>query len=399
MIQFQAQLSNPVHPEYGSLTVPFPIPADEYDRVLDKLDVLEAGDAVRRDCRVEGMSGDCRPLKRLEGQTVNVDELDYLAKRLDSFDVYEAQQFEAAASKYGRDIESLINLTFCCQQVTVIADFSDLEEVGRRHYMTVNGGSASMAELKALDESGKSLLLALLLIENGAGVVTPYGVLYENGMKLEPVYNGHNFPGYLYDRPLLVLELTSRNAPEQGKPAVLYLPSPDSVVERTLLRAGSRDRRDFQIEDDTNWLPDAVSDALDIGREGIEDLNGMCRAIAALPDDEMEKLSAAVQLARPEWACEITEIAKNLDQFEFAPGVKTPEEYGRYMIRESGRFEYDEHLEGFYDYEKYGRQRMESENGRSTEQGYIAYKGAAPLEELLQGDPVERMDREMGGMT
>ena len=144
MIQFQAQLSNPVHPEYGSLTVPFPIPEDEYDRVLDKLDVLETGDAVRRDCRVETVNSEYRTLKRLEGQTVNVDELDYLAKRLDGFDVYEAQQFEAAAYKYGRDIESLINLTFCCQKVTVITDFSDLEEVGRRHYMTVNGGSASM---------------------------------------------------------------------------------------------------------------------------------------------------------------------------------------------------------------------------------------------------------------
>ena len=29
----------------------------------------------------------------------------------------------------------LINLTFWCQQATIITDFSDLEDIGRRHYM------------------------------------------------------------------------------------------------------------------------------------------------------------------------------------------------------------------------------------------------------------------------
>ena len=31
-------------------------------------------------------------------------------------------------------------------------------------------------------------------------------------------------------------------------------------------------------------------------------------------------------------------------------------EYGRYMIRESDRFEFDENLEDFYNYKQYGEQ-------------------------------------------
>ena len=76
-----------------------------------------------------------------------------------------------------------INLTFCCQQATVITDFSDLSAVGRNHYMNLHGGSAKTDELKALDGEA----VARSLIAGGGGTVTPYGVVYDNGMKLEQV--------------------------------------------------------------------------------------------------------------------------------------------------------------------------------------------------------------------
>ncbi len=80
--------------------------------------------------------------------TVNVEELNYLAKRLDSFDTGEAAQFQAMAHKLELfELKDLINLTFCCQQATVITDFSDLAAVGRDHYMNLHGGSASVDEL------------------------------------------------------------------------------------------------------------------------------------------------------------------------------------------------------------------------------------------------------------
>ena len=125
--------------------------------------------------------------------TVNVEELNYLAKRLDSFDTGEAAQFQAMAHKLELfELKDLINLTFCCQQATVITDFSDLDDVGRDHYMNLHGGSASVDELNKLDGEGT----ARQLIESGSGTVTPYGVVYDNGMKLEQVYDGRFFPCY-----------------------------------------------------------------------------------------------------------------------------------------------------------------------------------------------------------
>ena len=72
------------------------------------------------------------------------------------------------------------------------------------------------------------------------------------------------------------------------------------------------------------------------------------------------------------------------------------EEYGRYMIRESGHFDYDANLEGFYDYRPYGEQHVRQEGGQFNECGYVAYRGTLPLEDLMRDDPAEQYQRKQG---
>ena len=65
-------------------------------------------------------------------------EPDYLVKRLDSPDTMEVVQYQAMTEKMNLcGVADLINLTFCSQQATVIIDYSDMEAVGREHYMSV----------------------------------------------------------------------------------------------------------------------------------------------------------------------------------------------------------------------------------------------------------------------
>ena len=90
-------------------------------------------------------------------------------------------------------------------------------------------------------------------------------------------------------------------------------------------------------------------------------------------------------------------FAESLDLFDFAPGAHTPQEYGKYTIQQSGHFDYDENLDAFYDYEKYGLQRMGEEDGMFTDRGYIAYKGYASMEEVRNGGQSSHM--EMGGFS
>ena len=394
-MMIQAVLGNPHHPEYGVATIPLPIPRDQYAHCMELLEALEIGDAVKADCKVEKVDSFYTVLKRTEMLTVNVEELNYLAKRLDSFDTGEAAQFQAMAHKLDLfELKDLINLTFCCQQATVITDFSDLAAVGRNHYMNLHGGCAKTEELNALD--GEET--ARQLIESGSGTVTPYGVVYDNGMKLEQVYDGRFFPCYYYEPNAITVAVTSKAEQEDTEHITwLHLPMEQEEIDRALLRGGITDPADVQLRLEDTQLPNEVDVLLDMEQESLAGLNVLAQATDELSSDDMKKLGAVVTLAKPQNAEQIKNLVENLDLFDFAPGAHTPEEYGKYMIQQSGHFDYDENLDEFYDYEKYGLQRMGEEDGMFTDRGYIAYKGYTSLAEIMDGSQSSHM--EMGGMA
>ena len=393
-MMIQAVLSNPNHPEYGVATIPFPIPHDQYAHCMELLEALEIGDAVKADCKVEKIDSFYTVLKRTEMLTVNAEELNYLAKRLDSFDTGEAAQFQAMAHKLELfELKDLINLTFCCQQATVITDFSDLAAIGRDHYINLHGGSAGVDELNALDSEGT----ARQLIESGSGTITPYGVVYDNGMKLEPVYDGRFFPCYYYEPNAITVAVTSKAEPEDTEHITwLFLPMVQEEIDRALLRGGITDPSEIRLRLEDSWLPHEVLDLLDMDHVEISELNALVQALDEFSDMSIRKYAAAAVMARPHTTEQAKHLAENLDLFDFAPSASTPEEYGKYMIQQSGRFEYDENLDAFYDYEKYGTERMNEEYGMFTDRGYIAYKGYYSMEEVMNGSQSSHM--EMGGM-
>ena len=288
-------LSNTAHPEYGQVSVPFPIPVQEYERTLELLAPMELGDPMERDCRVDELES-CFPiLKRLEKVGANLDELDYLARRLDSFDEYEAAQFQAMAVKLGTfDMTDFINLTFCCQEVTVITDFSDLEKIGQTHIMTINGDHMPVDELARVDGRAD----ALKLILNEQGTVTPYGVVYDNGMKLERHYQkGCPFPDYL-DRQYGMLLRVSAG---EGQGILLILPDSPARLERTLLRAGIRDSPQMQFRLVDSTLPSVVISSIPAEHLSIHDLNRLCHAAERIAPEDLEEvvhLMAAGNLPR-----------------------------------------------------------------------------------------------------
>ena len=393
-MMIQAVLGNPSHPEYGVATIPFPIPHDQYTYCMELLAALEIGDAVKADCKVEAVDSFFSVLKRTGMLTVNVEELNYLAKRLDSFDTGEAAQFQAMAHKLELfELKDLINLTFCCQQATVITDFSDLAAVGRDHYMNLHGGSASVDELNKLN--GEET--ARRLIENGGGTITPYGVVYDNGMKLEQVYDGRFFPCYYYEPNAITVAVTSKTEPEDTEHITwLFLPMIQEEIDRALLRGGITDPSEIRLSLEDSWLPHEVLDLLDMDHVDISELNALVQALDEFSDMSIRKYAAAAVMARPHTTEQAKHLAENLDLFDFAPSASTPEEYGKYMIQKSGRFEYDENLDAFYDYEKYGTERMNEEDGMFTDRGYIAYRGYISMEEVMNGSQSSHM--EMGGM-
>ena len=401
----QATVSSRSHPEYGVATIPLPIPDGEYGPIIELLEAMGIGDATAQDCWVYELSSDWPALRQLESQSVNVDELDFVGtssislasafgessliplpllpkskplrwvsiwlprKRLDSFCGSEKAQFQAMVSVLGlSDVKELINLTFCCQQVTSSgqAPYPSLPPSAKaRSFRCPSSPNRNRcAGFRFGFAPHQQETLRFDLIQSGTGVVTPFGVAYDNGMVLEQVYVGGTFPPYQYRDALLTLGVPIQ--PEIGGPvetAWLYLPAPEQQLDRTLRRIGiTNGDAAYFIEDST--LPPEVFAVLERPDDAILELDRLCQAVAPLDGAQREKLAAVVLMAQPEEAGEIRQLAKNLDQFDF-------------LSVSDGSMQ------------------------QVTKLGCVAYHGTLTLDKLMSEDPAEAYQREqqIGGLA
>ena len=233
---FEAKLKSRSQPKLGALAVTFPIPEERYENVILALQNLQIGDVRKQDCCIESIRApDCPALLRMTNTMANVDELDWLGKQLESFDRYELLQFNAAVERFGLSAaDELIDLSFCAREVTVVSDFKDLELVGKRHYLTVHG-ACDPKELENLD--GKETALAL--ISGQPGYVTRYGVVYDNGIKLEQAYDRKHLPPiWMPESCIMELKLRATGEDDPKKQEWVQLPTSQIKLERAMLRAG-----------------------------------------------------------------------------------------------------------------------------------------------------------------
>ena len=389
---FEATLKNRISAHFAPVTISFPIPEDQYEPTILALEKSQIGDARIQDCLVDDVEvPNCPALLRMTNTMANVDELDWLGKQLESFDRYELLQFNAAVERFGLSAaDELIDLSFCAREVTVISDFNDLELVGKRHYLTVHGACDS-EELENLD--GKETALAL--ISGQPGYVTRYGVVYDNGIKLEQAYDRKHLPPiWMPESCILELKLRVTGEDDPKKQEWVQLPASRLKLEHAMLRAGIPSCGEMQMLDSGSRFPDAVDCALDFEQESLFELNRLCHACSGFKEQAFKKLGAVCQLAKPTCAANIRQLAENLDQFDFAPNVHTPEELGKYMIQQSGHYEYDENLEDFYNYGDYGVKRILQDDGVFVDHGYVSYHGTLTLDELMRDDPAESYQQE-----
>ena len=389
---FKASLENNNLPELGAVTVEFPIPEDRYEETIRALEKIKIGTTLDKDCCVADLrSTDCPALRRMINRMANVDELDWLAKQLESLDRYELLQFNAAAERFGlSSVGEMMDLSFCSREVTVISDFNDLENAGKRHHLTLltTGVPEEQGALVGTETAQR-------LIAGQPGHVTQYGVVYDNGMKLKQAYDGKHLPqSWWAENCLMELEIGAQGETDKKKFEWVQLPTSQIKLERAMLRAGISSCGEMQLLFSGIRFSDEVDCALDFEYESLFELNHLCQACAEFQDADFEKLGAVCQIAKPVCAASIRQLAENLDQFDFAPDAHTPEELGKYMIQRSRRYEYDEKLKDFYNYDDYGVKKLLQEDGTFVDRGYISYRGTLSLEELMRDDPAESYQQE-----
>ena len=330
-------------------------------------------------------------LKLLEDRFVDLDELNYLAKRLDGMSQGELTQFYAGANhERFTTLKDLINLTFNLPRYTVIQNMSDMAAVGKHHYLSKN-------QMMTPDEQ-KDTDFAKIgrdLMQSGKGVVTEYGILFKNeDVPFEEVYDGSTFPQYnYYGGELLTVE-----AEHAGRTETLYLPCEDLAITKAIYRLGcdSADEIDFTIADTSFDNPTWFIRLQKLMTEvGIYQMNEVAGALNDASTD-LSKLTAVMQYADRSDAPAIIALTERLDDFKFLPGVTDSEEVGRHFVESSNDYYIHDDLQDYFDYDGFGDHMTELYDGKFVDEGYVCMDLDCYLENVLRGTEDQAVS--FGGM-
>ena len=198
-----------------NLTLPYP--GQSIPDIIEKNSVVTVSEVTEPES-----------LKYMEGHEWNIDEINFLAKLMESFDKREKRQFDAIASQLKPSTgQDLINQTFNLSRYTLISDFSSLTEIGKTH--VINRKQAmSFDEMASTDfaKIGKDL------IESGKGIPTAYGVMFINeDIPMDIVYDGRHFPEYDYKGSLATVAVICK-----GETEYLYLPCSIQDINHALTK-------------------------------------------------------------------------------------------------------------------------------------------------------------------
>ncbi len=381
-------------PSYRTAVIAFPAPEPDLEKALDGIGV---GITTEKNCLVDKISGDGGALQGLISQCINADEMQYLAKRLDSLDKREIQTFRAAVhTERLTTVKDMINLTFNFHAYAVVTDFSDIAGIGKAYELS-RRLSICAQEMEETDFA----VIGYRLINEQKGTITPYGVLYSTGNEKQELYNGEQFPEYRYrgdDVAIVTLEVGDYHS--GIKYEYLYLPCWDVEIQKALCRLGVETIQPCITTLDCDVMNEEVCRIFTEDyplSEHMDTLNNLARSYTGFDDQGREAFHAILEMAQAKTPEDVAVLADNFYEFTVVPGIKTPTEYGRYMIKDSGHYDFDENLEEYIDFKGYGERRIQNEHGRFTDYGYIAYRGCTPaVEELLRQNDSQSM--KIGGM-
>lgn len=325
----------------------------------------------------------------LEDTFVDMDELNFLAKRLDCFSDEELDTFYAMISHRGfTQMKDLINATYSLDNYTLIQDFRHITSVGRTHYLALHGCITEAAEKETdFAKLGRDLL------STGSGIVTDYGMLFHNeGKTFDEVYDGQVFPVQYHDDDSLV----DVRLDYGGKTEVVFLPTHPIAITKALRRLGADSIEECQLSlydfsvDNRQWC-ERFREM--IQNENIHGINSLAAAIN-MADVDLNKLWSLAEYAQAEDAAELAKLAQHIDCFTFIEGVEDYDAVGEYVTENCDDYQLNPTLVNFFDFEALGEHFADLHEGRFVCEGFIYNNSDMTLREILS--PNDTM--QMGGM-
>lgn len=325
----------------------------------------------------------------LKDRFVDLDELNYLAKRMESFFGTEEEQFYEAMKQEGfTEPKDLINLTFNLNKYCLIQNIGNMGKVGREYLLNRDGC------IPANDDANpKYAEIGRKLMQSGTGIVTEHGILFvDEDIPFKEEYDGQVFPPYIYDANIICII----KAEYKEKAEYLYLPCERASIDKAIGRLGAPDvdsvniaLDDFMV-DNHEWMCRLREMT---PNESIYDVNELVRAIGNA-DMQLDKLAAVAEYAGVEDAKSLIELADSLGLFMFAENAEDNEDVGRRFVEYDSDYAVPETVVDFVDYDALGRHIAEELNGQFVSSGFVCMEPGYSISDVIDTET----DLKMGGM-
>ena len=334
-------------------------------------------------------------LSALNARTINLDELNFLARRLDSFTDDEIEQFYAAVEqRNAKNLKDLINLTYNLDKFTIIKNVGDMTKVGREYTLNTEGCANADSRYDAkYAEIGRKLLAS------GRGVFTERGLLFVEDKPIEEVYDGKTFPGFAYQSFIVNVDVEYK-----GRYESLFLPESQLAIDKAVRRLGAESIDDCELTceyENPNFGRFSVrfEDILD--NEGIAALNALAYEFYTY-DIDTEKLDAAMEMTDIKSSKNNITLIDHLDEFEYLNDISYGdyEGIGRYFVDNDYYDEYEisDELCDFFDYAGFGAHMAEEKGGQFVSGGFVFYDGEDGFDSFMDKLEDESSSMTMGGM-
>lgn len=334
-------------------------------------------------------------LSALNARNVNLDELNFLARRLDSFTEEEIEQFFAATEhENAQSLKNMINLTYNLDKFTLIKNVGDMTKVGRDYTLNTEGCVPADSRYDAkYAEIGRKLLAS------GRGVFTERGLLFVEDKPIEEVYDGKTFPGFAYQSFIVNVDVEYK-----GRYESLFLPESQLAIDKAVRRLGAESIDDCDLSSEYgnpnfNRFSVRFEDILD--NEGIAALNTLAYEFYTY-DIDTEKLDAAMEMTDVKSSKNIIALINHLDEFEWLNDISYGdyEGIGRYFVDNDYYDEYEisDELCDFFDYAGFGAHMAEEKGGQFVSGGFVFYDGEDGFDSFMDKLEDENSSMTMGGM-
>ena len=272
------------------------------------------------------------PFRRLDSPTI--DEMNFLAKRIDGLNEEERIVLQAVASKvlkYGEDeivsVKDLINLTYGLDEVSIISNISSPYELGK---FAIENDLNS--DVESIPEDAVYLLdkekIGRLQQKNDNGVFVDGKYIIAGEYALREVYDGKNLPlSAEEDISDYMFKLEVTKPPEgdnlnelESMAEWLTLPCERAKADELANKLGLDKIEDGVYIGFNSTVPQIDADNFG-DMHNFDKLNSLSELMLQLTPSDQVKFKAVLSAEEPENIDEIFDVARNLEQYEFAPMI------------------------------------------------------------------------------